>query len=229
MCGRFTITEVERIVARFGVVLPDGMQIEPRFNIAPSQQIPVIVEGEHGRELRWMEWGFQPDWFKPQPNRRPPINARAETLMERPMFRGAVAGQRCIIPADGFFEWQAVSGTRRKQPVYIRLKSGDAFGFAGLYTERPGATPEERIASCVIITTSANELMAPIHDRMPVILDPADEARWLDPGVRDPVALLDCLRRYPADRMEAYPVSQLVSSARNDEPALIRPLHAPQP
>ena len=224
MCGRFTITEIANIVGRFGLVLPDGTRIEPRFNVAPSQQIAVVVEGEQGRELRWMEWGFQPDWFKPQPNRPPPINARAETLMERPMFRGAVAHQRCIIPADGFFEWKAVHGSRRKQPVYIRLKSGEMFGFAGLYTERPGATPDERLASCVIITTGPNELMAPIHDRMPVILDRADEATWLDPRVRDTAALLACLQRYPAEAMEAYPVSQLVSYAQNDEPALIRPV-----
>jgi putative SOS response-associated peptidase YedK len=228
MCGRFTITEIAKIVERFGLVLPDGTRIEPRFNVAPSQQIAVVVEGEDGRELRWMEWGFQPDWFTPQPNRPPPINARAETLLERPMFRGSVARQRCIIPADGFFEWQAVPGSRRRQPVYIRLKGGGVFGMAGLYTERPGAMPDERVPSCVIITTGPNELMAPIHDRMPVILDRADEATWLDPDVHDPVALMACLRRYPAEEMEAYPVSQLVSYTHNDEPALIRPLSEPR-
>jgi putative SOS response-associated peptidase YedK len=224
MCGRFTVALIEDIIERFRVPAPDGEQLGPRFNVAPSQMIAVVVGGAEGRELRWMEWGFQPDWFKPQPNRPPPINARAETLLERPMFRGAVAGQRCIIPADGFFEWMPVRGARRKQPMYIRLKSGDLFGFAGLYTDRQGASPEERIPSCVIITTGPNELMAPIHDRMPVILDRGDEATWLDPSVRDSAALVGCLRRYPAEEMEAFPVSQLVSYAQNDEPALIRPL-----
>lgn len=224
MCGRFTFTEIANIIGRFGIALADGSRIVPRFNIAPSQEIPVIVEGANGRELRWMEWGFQPDWFKPQPNRPPPINARAETLLERPMFRGAVATHRCIIPADGFFEWKAVRGERRKQPIYIRLKGGEIFGFAGLYTERPGPAANESIASCVIVTTGPNALMAPIHDRMPVILDRQDESRWLDPKLRDAGAVLDCLRSYPADLMEAFPVSHLVSYAHNDEPALIQPI-----
>src|SRR5690349_6219010 len=102
MCGRFTFTEIQKIVGRFGIVLEDGSRIVPRFNIAPTQEIPVIVEGANGRELRWMEWGFQPGWSSPQPGRPAPINARAETLFERPLFRDAAFAGRCIIPADGF-------------------------------------------------------------------------------------------------------------------------------
>ena len=224
MCGRFTFIDVPSLAGRFGIVLLDGGQISPRFNIAPSQEVPAVVEDQDGRALRWMQWGFQPAWFKAQPGRPPPINARAETLLERPMFRGAVAGQRCIIPADGFFEWQAVAGQRRKQPMYIRLKDGGIFGFAGLYAERPDPQSGEPVASCVIVTTSPNELMATIHHRMPVILDPADEALWLDSSVRDPAAVISCLRPYPSELMEAFAVSSLVSSARTDQPSLIEPL-----
>jgi putative SOS response-associated peptidase YedK len=224
MCGRFTLTEISRVRARFGIVLLGGGEISPRFNVAPSQEIPVIVQGPAGRELRWMEWGYWPEWFHPQPNRPPPINARAETLLESPMFRDSVALQRCIIPADGFFEWKSVPGQRQKQPIYVRLRDGEMFGFAGLYTKRPGPTPDEPIASCVIITTSPNELIAPIHHRMPVILDPADEARWLDPRIDDPREVLSCLHPYPAAEMEAFPVSRLVSYVQNDQPALINPV-----
>src|SRR6266571_2008075 len=192
MCGRFTFTEIAKIVGRFGIVLQDGSRITPRFNIAPSEEIPVVVEDESGRGLRWMQWGFQPAWLKLQLNRQPPINARAETLLERPMFRDAVATGRCLIPADGFFEWKAVPGERRKQPMYIRLTGGEVFGFAGLYTLRPKPGSTDRIASCAIITTGPNELIAPIHHRMPVILAPEAEAAWLSPRERDHSRLLGC-------------------------------------
>jgi putative SOS response-associated peptidase YedK len=224
MCGRFTFTEIQKIVGRFGIVLQDGSRIVPRFNIAPSDDIPVIVEGENGRELRFMQWGFRPDWVTPQPGRPPPINARAETLLERPMFRDAAFAQRCIIPADGFFEWKAVPGARQKQPMYVRLKGGELFGFAGLYAERPAPDGSGRIASCAIVTTGPNELMAPIHTRMPAILAAGDEACWLDCRQRDPATILACLRPYPAEEMEAFAVSRLVSYVENDEPALIQPL-----
>jgi putative SOS response-associated peptidase YedK len=224
MCGRYTVIDVPSVVGRFGIVFVDGGGVTPRFNIAPSQEIPAVVETDGGRALRWMQWGFQPAWFAAQAKRPPPINARAETLLERPMFRGAVAAQRCIIPADGFFEWKAVPGERRKQPMYIRLKTGGVFGFAGLYAERPDRDSTEPIRSCAIITTSPNELMATIHHRMPVILDRDQEAFWLDPAVRDPVAVMSCLRPYPSEEMEAFAVSSLVSSAGNDQPSLIEPI-----
>lgn len=224
MCGRFTFIDVPSVAGRFGIVLLDGARIAPRFNIAPAQEVPAVVEDDGGRALRWMQWGFQPAWFRSQGDRPPPINARAETLLERPMFRGSAATQRCLIPADGFFEWKAVPGQRRKQPMYIRLKGAGIFGFAGLYAERPDPEGDEPILSCVIITTAPNELMASIHHRMPVILDPKDEALWLDPSVRDAAAVLPCLRPYPSELMEAFPVSSLVSSARNDQPSLIEPV-----
>src|SRR5712692_7276335 len=153
MCGRFTFTDSPGLYARFGIALAPDESIAPRFNIAPSQQIPTVVEGSDGRALRWMQWGFRPGWFTPKPGQPPPINARAETLLERSMFRGTVPAHRCIIPADGFFEWKVVPGQRRKQPMYIRLKGGGIFGFAGLYTERHDEATDAQIASSVIITT----------------------------------------------------------------------------
>jgi putative SOS response-associated peptidase YedK len=222
MCGRFTITLIEDIIGRFGIVLDDGTEIGPRFNIAPSQQIPVVVETTNGRQLRFMDWGFEPGWFARGPNRPPPINARAETLLERPMFRDAVFTGRCLVPADGYFEWKSVAGARRKQPMYIRLTDGGLFGFAGLYTVRRGDSGP--IASCAIVTTPPNERMSAIHHRMPAILAQEDEQVWLSPRERDPARLLDCLRPYPSESMEAYPVSRLVSYTENDEPAVVQPL-----
>ena len=136
-----------------------------------------------------------------------------------PMFRDALQRTRCLIPADGFYEWQAVPGQKRKQPWYLRLRDGGLFAFAGLYT--PPRREAEIPATCAIITTTPNELAAPLHDRMPVILDPDAEAAWLDRQTVDSAALLPFLRPLPAARMEAYPVSSLVSSAQNDGPALI--------
>lgn len=229
MCGRFTLLELPPLSQRFGLqLLEDAGRLQARFNIAPSQDIATIVETEDGRSLRWMEWGYHPSWFKTKPGQPPPINARAETLLERPMFRSAVKAQRCIIPADGFYEWKAISGQRRKQPMYIKLKNQELFGFAGLYTARPGATDEEWIESCAIVTTKPNELMVPIHNRMPVILSPDVEALWLDPSVTEPAEVMSLLRPYDSALMEAYAVSELVNSVRNDRPELIIPERSPR-
>jgi putative SOS response-associated peptidase YedK len=222
VCGRFTITLIEDILGRFDVVFTDGSELLPRWNAAPAQDIPVILQRRDERELRLMQWEFQPAWAKLLPNRPPPINARAETLTERAMFRDAVMSTRCIIPADGFFEWQVVPGQKRKQQMYIHLKSAELFGFAGLYTWRREAQGWR--GSCAIITTAPNERMAPIHNRMPAILNPQDEATWLGLDDPDPAKLLGCLRPYPAGEMEAYPISHLVSRYQNDEPAVIERL-----
>ena len=217
MCGRYTLTDPHSLQTCFEIVGTSDIAIVPRFNIAPTQTVPVVTASAEGRNLTTMRWGFRPAWMK-DARRPPPINARAETLLETRMFRGALAKGRCIIPADGFYEWAAVPGQRTKQPMHIRLKGGELFGFAGLWTE--GADGP----GCAIVTTSANELVAPIHERMPVILDPADEATWLDPTEGDPLAVLPALRAYPAERMEAYSVAPLVSSVRNDGPELVRPV-----
>src|SRR6476646_167854 len=165
MCGRYIVGDPTSIAARFGIIPFHETRIPPpRFNIAPSQAVLTVVDGTSGREIRTMEWGFRPAWLK-GPKGPPPINARAETLLERPMFRGALARGRCILPADGFYEWVAAAG-KAKQPVHVRLRGGGLFGFAGLYAEA------EDGPTCVIITTAANDLIAPLHQRMPVILDP---------------------------------------------------------
>ena len=167
-----------------------------------------------------MRWGFQPAWMKGDGKRPPPINARGESLLERPMFRGAVAHGRCLIPADGFYEWMAVPGQKTKQPMYIRLKGGELFAFAGLYVQGPSDVGE----TCVIVTTAANDVLSPIHERMPVILDREVEMRWLDPDLENGQAALSYLQPVPPDLFEAYPVSSLVSSPRNQGPELIEPV-----
>jgi putative SOS response-associated peptidase YedK len=220
MCGRYTLTNPEELEARFGLVGFAETRIEPRFNVAPSQAVPVIRGHEDGPSIELMRWGFQPVWMRGDGKRPPPINARSESLLERPMFRGAVAKGRCLIPADGFYEWMVVPGEKRKQPMYIRLKSGDPFGFAGLYVYGG----DEVGPTCAIVTTAANDALSPIHDRMPVILDRSFEQAWLDPDLDDPRAALASLQPVPPELIEAYPVASLVSSVRNEGPDLIEPL-----
>jgi putative SOS response-associated peptidase YedK len=219
MCGRYTLTSPEDIAARFGLGALTETHIEPRFNVAPSQGVPVIVSHEDGPSLTTMRWGFQPAWMRGDGQRPPPINARGESLLERPMFRGAVAHGRCLIPADGFYEWMVVPGSKTKQPMYIRLKGGELFAFAGLHVQGPNDVGE----TCVIVTTAANEVLSPIHERMPVILDRDVEMRWLDPDLENGQAALAYLQPVPPERFEAFPVSSLVSSPRNDGPELIAP------
>lgn len=220
MCGRYTLTSPEDIAARFGLGALAETRIEPRFNVAPTQAVPVIVSSEEtGRTLTTMRWGFQPAWMKSDGQRPPPINARSESLLERPMFRGSVAHHRCLIPADGFYEWMVVPGEKRKQPMYIHLKNSEMFAFAGLHVLGPKDVGE----TCVIITTAANAVISSIHERMPVILDRSVEMKWLDPELDDARAALAYLQPVPPEAIEVYPVSSLVSSARNQGPELIEP------
>ncbi|HZS89515.1 MAG TPA: SOS response-associated peptidase [Chloroflexota bacterium] len=223
MCGRYTLTAPEQLALRFDLNPDATPAVEARYNIAPSQPVPVIVAQPDGRlALEWMRWGFRPAWAGE--SRRPaPINARAETLLERPYFRSAMRQGRCLIPADGFFEWQVQPGRGAKHPMYIRLRDGGLFALAGLYARGPDGT-DALGGTCAIITTSPNRLMEPIHDRMPAILDPDDEARWLDPDIAAPEVVRDCLRPYPAEAMVAYPVSTRVNAPQNEGAELIAPL-----
>jgi putative SOS response-associated peptidase YedK len=222
MCGRYTLSNVGQLPLRFELAEEEASYLAPRYNIAPSQDIPVIIETAQGRDLAMMQWGFRPAWRKETDKQPPPINARAETLLERPMFRSAVSRHRCLIPADGFYEWQASPGSSRKQPYYMQLLDGELFALAGIYTEAQSG--DELARSCAIITTSPNALMVPIHNRMPVILSREAEAAWLDPELTMAEAVTGYLQPYPAEQMRAYPVSSLVSSVRNDGPELMRPL-----
>ena len=237
MCGRYTLTSPEDIAGRFGLGALAETRIEPRFNVAPSQGVPVIVgqrqdqrsadQSDNQRDdghgftptLTVMRWGFQPAWMKNDGQRPPPINARSESLLERPMFRGSVAHGRCLIPADGFYEWKAMPGRKTKQPIYIRLKGGPLFAFAGLHVRGKNDVGD----TCVIVTMAANDVLSSIHERMPVILDPEAEQAWLDPNLDDARTALSYLRPVPPDQFEMYPVSSRVSSARNEGPDLIEP------
>lgn len=234
MCGRFTLTvdTAELQDAFAGVEIPG--QIVPRYNIAPSQ--PVLVIPNDGRQRAdFFTWGLIPAWVKPSPTGSAPtpsismgmINARAETLAEKPSFRGPYRYKRCLIPANGFYEWTADPGARTKTPYYIYLKNRQPFAFAGLWDEWLGPDGSQ-IKSCVIITTAPNTFVSRLHDRMPVILKPEQYARWLAPQPCQPGELQDLLRPYPAEEMSAHPVSRMVNQARLDSPQMIEPAQAAQ-
>jgi putative SOS response-associated peptidase YedK len=218
MCGRYTLVKPETAADRFGFVDFHETRIVPRFNIAPSQLVLTVMEQEARRVGQAMRWGFQPKWMS-DPKIPPPINAKTETLMEKALWRGALARARCLIVADGFYEWRVVPGQKTRQPMYIRMKDGGMFAFAGLY-----AHDAHGALTCAIVTTEPNDLMAPIHARMPAILNPEHEELWLDPGITDPLAARACLHPYAAASMEAYPVSSLVNAPRHEGPALIERL-----
>jgi putative SOS response-associated peptidase YedK len=221
MCGRYSLGDPSPLMRRFGLEEFAETTITPRFNVAPTQEIPIVVERPTGRELRIVKWGFVPFFMRDSKSKRPPpINAKAETLSTSGMFRGSVAKWRCIIPADGFYEWQTIPGEKTRQPMYIQLAGRGIFGFAGLYTSKSDASP----GTAVIITTTPNELVAPIHNRMPAILLPALEAMWLDPNLTDVDEALSLLTPYPADAMIMMPVSTQVNTATAEGPELIVPI-----
>ncbi len=219
MCGRYSLICTDDLGNRFRIYEPT-IGCRSRFNVAPSQIMPVVVEREQA-ELVPMEWGLVPHWVKDPSTAHRPINARAETLTERPMFRGLIRHNRCLVPASGFYEWKKDGG--HKMPYYLRLRDADLFAFAGLYDVWHDADGSA-LATYTIITTAANEVVAPIHDRMPVILRREDEERWIarEPPAREELG--DLLGQYPAREMEAYPVSARVNSPVSDDPALIVPL-----
>lgn len=223
MCGRFALSDTHQLSLRFDVEPGDESSLIPRYNVAPTQSIPVIVEENGGRVLRMMRWGFRPAWKQPAGGAPDPINARAETLMERPMFRPSVVKRRCLIPANGFYEWKAQPGSKLKQPYYIHLKDNGLFAFAGIYVDGrdAGGSPEQ---TCAIITTGPNELMSEIHNRMPAILEPRGEQAWIDSELTEPEVVLPLLRPYEAGDLQAYPVPPRVSSARNEGPELADPV-----
>jgi putative SOS response-associated peptidase YedK len=218
MCGRFTIVPTVDFHERFG--LPEGPAISPRYNVAPGQDVPVIVRGD-GNRLIPMTWGFIAPFVKDPSAGRPAINARAETLLEKPSFRGAVQEGRCLVPASGFYEWKKEG--QRKIPFYIRLPGAPLFAFAGLYgTRRDPSGGEHR--TFAIITTEPNRLVAGLHDRMPAILPHEQEEAWLRPGPFRPADLGSLLAPYPEGEMEFFPVSGRVNDPANDGPDLIRHL-----
>lgn len=223
MCGRYTNsrTTKEDLDRIFGVSadIPD---LKPRYNVAPSQMIDVVVEEKGERFFTEFKWGLVPVWAKPDFN--PLINARGETLAEKPSFKNAFKSRRCIIPADGFYEWEKTPGG--KQPHYFFLKDKVPFGFAGIYENWTDKESGEIIQGCAIITTEANEVLEPIHDRMPVILKPNNFNLWLDEGVKDTDKLQKLLIPYPSKEMDSYMVSKAVNAAQTDSEEMIKQLNS---
>jgi putative SOS response-associated peptidase YedK len=223
MCGRYVIEGVSGLSERFQLRQLPADLFSETFNAAPTQLLPVIVEDEEGeREALPMQWGLVPRWRRS--DGKPgvaPINARAETLDEKPMFRGLVKTKRCLVPASGFYEWRSAGG--RKQPYYLTSSDGELWGLAGLYD----ATHDENndaAGSFTIITTSANDLVAPLHERMPVIVRREDEEEWLSHDITDPEQVERLLRPYPEEAMRVYPVSTAVNNTRHNSPELIEPV-----
>ena len=218
MCGRYELhTHPAALALALGLKYPPD--ISPRYNIAPTQQVPIVRLTTGGqRELSQVRWGLVPFWAKDPQIGNKMINARAETVSSKPGYREAYKKARCLIPASGFYEWAKMTdGT--KQPIHFGMKDDEPFAFAGLWS-RWGPKDDE-LATCAIVTTEANELCQRVHDRMPVILAPENYARWLDVDEPDPA---DLLRAYPSDAMRAYAVSTRVNAPKNDDAALLEPL-----
>lgn len=209
-------TPVGTLAEEFGVTGPLP-EVPPRYNVAPTQEVAAVLGEDDERHLEMLRWGLIPSWADDSGIGSRMINARSETVAEKPSFRKAFKERRCLIVADGFYEWQKTNDG--KQPYYIRMRDGSPFAFAGLW-ESWGKHGEE-IRSCTILTTDANDLVGEVHHRMPVILPPENYDLWLDPDVREAEPLLDLLRPHPDDVMEAYPVSRRVNKPSNDEPGCI--------
>jgi len=220
MCGRFTLhTPSTQIREAFH--LPDlpSLELKPRYNIAPSQDIPIIRDTDTGREMVMARWGLIPGWSKESKTKYSTINARIESVSEKPTYRTPFKRQRCLIPADGFYEWKQVAGN--KVPHHIRMKDGNVFAFAGLWDH--WEDEDASIVSCTIIVMPANEVMKPIHERMPAIIAPAHYDFWLDSRVTDKQEIMQYLNSATSSQLTAYPVSTLVNSPKNNDERCIRP------
>jgi putative SOS response-associated peptidase YedK len=226
MCGRITLAATPKQLRDLFAIAETSAQaasvLKPRFNIPPSQAILAVRQNpDHGgRELVPLRWGLIPSWAKDPKIGNRLINARAESLTEKPSFRSALQHRRCLIPADGFFEWKKRSGQR--EPYCVRLRDGQPFALAGLWDQ--WLSPDgEVVESCTIVTTDANDLVRPLHDRMPVIVDPRDYDRWLDRRLHDPEQLQEILKPYPSAALTAYPVNSMVNDPRRDDPQCLEP------
>ncbi len=219
MCGRYTLRTPIDVLAEGFEIQEYPSSITPNYNVAPTQEVAGLVEEEEKRKQEMFHWGLIPSWAKDPAIGNKMINARAETVSEKPSFRSAFKRRRCLILADGFYEWQKTDDG--KQPYHIKMEDDSPFAFAGLWEvwDKYG----EEICSGTIITTDANDLMNEIHHRMPVILHPEDYGLWLDPDFDEKEALTALLKPYPSDAMEAYPVSRRVNKPANNEPSVLEP------
>ena len=218
MCGRFTLrTNPRKFVETFSVIRQMEDEWRPAYNIAPTQNVVCVRDGDE-REFFKAKWGLIPSWAKDAKIGNSCINARVETVDTKPAFRSAVKKRRCLVMADGFYEWRRAD----KQPHFISLKSGEQMAFAGLWEF--WKSPEGPVESCTICTTEANEMMGQLHDRMPVILPRQTVDHWLDPSVNDPDELRPMLAQFPGDEMRAWPVGKAVGNVRNQGPQLMEPV-----
>jgi putative SOS response-associated peptidase YedK len=219
MCGRYAFFSPAEAVKRT-FALDDVPGLEPRYNIAPTQDVPAVRAGGEGRRaFAMLHWGLVPKWAKERAIGNRMINARAETLAEKPSFRDAFRKRRCLVLADGWYEWQVAAGG--KQPWFIRRKDARPFAFAGLWERWKDPADASMLESCAIVTTDASESIRRIHDRMPVVLAEEDWDRWLDTAFSDAESLSRLLRPFDAAGLEAWPVSRQVNAPKNQGPALI--------
>jgi putative SOS response-associated peptidase YedK len=227
MCGRYELHSHPAAIA-LTFTLAQTPDVRAHYNIAPTTDVPVVrVNADGHRELVRMRWGLVPRWAKDPSIGAKMINARGETVPEKPSFRMAYRRHRCLLPADGFYEWMPVPATGalpvRKQPVHVGMKDGALFGMAGLY-ERWRSVDGEIIDTCTIVTTAANARLRPVHDRMPLIVAPEHYARWLNPAIDD---VADLIVPFPSEAMAYYPISARVNNVHHDDASLI--LHAAPP
>ena len=222
MCGRFVQNfTFETLQDNFNIQTAEA-NIQPNFNVAPTQEILTIIKHDNEIKLEKLHWGLVPFWAKDTSIGSRMINARAETVASKPSFRNAFKKQRCLIPASGFYEWKGEKG--QKQPYYITIPSGEPFAFAGLWEAWTGKDDESVYKSCTIITTAANDKISELHNRMPIILDPKVYEQWLDIDIQDPKKLELILKDGIVHDMKYHPVSKLVNSVKNNDPNCIKPI-----
>jgi putative SOS response-associated peptidase YedK len=223
MCGRYRLSRRKQIIEEHFDSVSGDEDWSPRYNIAPTQPIPVICENpeEPVRELSLMRWGLIPSWAKGPSVAAQTINARSETASTKPAFRNPLKFRRCLIPADGFYEWMRTA--KAKQPYCFEVNDGELFAFAGLW-DRWRDPNGNWIKSCTILTTTPNSVTSAVHDRMPVILDPASYDLWLDPGMQNVAAVSDLLKPYDARAMRCYPISTRINHVANDDEACSTPV-----
>jgi len=214
MCGRYSQQQSAEVIAQ-AFQVNNVPPLKPRYNIAPTQSVATILQSAKTRQFKMLHWGLIPSWAKDTKISSKLINARAETVAEKPSFRSAFQKRRCLILADGFYEWQQQED-KQKQPFYFRMSDQSPFVFAGLWEHWNEKETGETIESCTIITTEPNELMKSVHNRMPVILEPKDYDLWLDPEVKKSELLQPLLKPYPPEEMTVFAVSKAVNKPSND-------------
>jgi putative SOS response-associated peptidase YedK len=226
MCGRYRLSRRKQIIEEHFDAVSGEQDWSPRYNVAPTQPVPAIRQNpkEPVRELSLLRWGLIPSWSKDSSGAARMINARSETVDTLPAFRDALKSRRCLIPADGFYEWQRTG--RTKQPYCFEVNNGELFAFAGIW-DRWKDGGGNWIRTCSILTTTPNAVTSAIHDRMPVILDPGHYDLWLDPGMKDAKAATELLRPFDARLMTCYPVSSRVNLVTNDDEECSRPVARP--